>query len=236
MNINDIKPLILIDKPFGITSMDVVRALRKILKPYNITKIGYAGTLDPCATGLLIVGIGKSGTKQLTALTEKDKEYICEIDLLKNSYSGDMQDFLQEYEMKTKVPNDMVIPTIDDINAIIKNKFLGKIRQTPPTLSAIKINGKKACDLVRKNIEFEMKERTITIYSIDIISYDFPVLKLDIKCSKGTYIRALGRDIGKELGLWGTLLFLRRIKCGDYSIEDAMSLNKVKVSDLIVLE
>jgi tRNA pseudouridine55 synthase len=224
------KTLVVIDKPYGITSMTVVRILRKILKPVKISKIGYAGTLDPCATGVLIVGIGRSGTKLLGEHTNKDKEYICEIDLLKNSESGDMQDFKQEYQMT--LSDKILQPNLDTIINLINEKFIGPIKQIPPTLSAIKINGKKACDMARKGIKLEMKERTITIHKIDILSYNFPVLKLQVKCSKGTYIRTLGKDIGKSLGLWGTLLSLRRIKCGEYSIDDALDLNTLTIKNL----
>lgn len=226
-----IKSLIVIDKPLMITSMDVVRVLRRILKPLGITRIGYAGTLDPCASGVLIVGIGREGTRQLGTLTDQDKEYVCEIDLLKNSYSGDMDNFLPEYQMS--LSPDTVIPRIDQIQHIIETKFTGQISQIPPALSAIKINGKKAYDLARKNIAFEMKERKITIHEIEILGYTFPVLKLRVKCSKGTYIRTLGKDIGRELKLWGTLISLRRTRSGDHTITDAIELNKVTLKDLI---
>jgi len=229
----NIKPLIIIDKPLKITSMDVVRVLRRLLKSVGIkTKIGYAGTLDPYASGVLIVGIGRSGTKLLGDLTDKDKEYICEIDLLKNSYSGDMEEFIPEYQLT--MPEGVEIPTADKINNIIKTKFIGRIKQIPPTLSAIKINGRKACDLVRENINVVMKERTITIFDIEILSVQFPVIKLHVKCSKGTYIRTLGQDLGRELGLWGTLISLRRIKCGDHTINDSIELNKITLNDLLI--
>lgn len=116
---DNIKPLIIIDKPLKLTSMDVVRFIRRLLKSAGIkTKVGYAGTLDPYASGILIVGIGRSGTKQLWDLTNKDKEYVCEIDLLKNSYSGDMEQFLPEYQLT--IPKGVEIPTAEKINNIIK--------------------------------------------------------------------------------------------------------------------
>ena len=224
------KPLIIIDKPHGISSMDVVRILRRILKPTGITKVGYAGTLDPYATGVLVVGIGVKGTRQLGTLTDQDKEYVCEIDLLKDSFSGDMQDFKAEYQKKL-LP-DIKIPEIDQIQRLIDAKFIGKITQTPPHLSAIKINGQKACDMVRKGVLLDMQPRTICIYENQILSYEFPVLKLRVKCSKGTYIRTLGQDIGKALGLWGSLLSLRRTASGDHLIKDAMILDRIILSDL----
>lgn len=223
-------PLIIVDKPHGITSMTVVRILRRVLKPVKITKVGYAGTLDPYATGVLIIGIGRDGTRQLGMMTDKDKEYVCEIDLLKNSYSGDMQDFKKEYQMEK--PTETEIPKLDEIENLIATKFTGKIQQVPPHLSAIKINGQKSCDMVRKGIELEMKKRTITIFEQEILGYEFPILKLRVKCSKGTYIRTLGQDIGKALGFWGTLISLRRTACGDYVINDALVLDKITLSDL----
>ena len=230
INQNDIKQIIIIDKPLYITSMTVVRILRKLLKSRGIKKIGYAGTLDPYASGVLIVGIGREGTRLLGDLTDKDKEYVCEIDLLKNSLSGDMENFLPEYQMIK--PELIEIPTIDQIHTMINNKFIGEIKQIPPTLSAIKINGRKACDLVRKNINVEIPERIVNIYSIDIESYQFPILNLRVNCSKGTYIRTLSQDIGKELGLWGTVQSLRRTRCGEYFIKDAINLNQITINDL----
>ena len=224
------KPLIIVDKPHGISSMDVVRRLRRILKPTGISKVGYAGTLDPYATGVLIVGIGVKGTRQLGTLTDQDKDYICEIDLLKDSFSGDMQDFKAEYQKD--MLSDTKIPCIEQIQKLIDTQFTGKITQIPPHLSAIKFNGQKACDMVRKGVLLDMQPRTVCIYENQILSYNFPVLKLRVKCSKGTYIRTLGQDIGKALGFWGTLLSLRRIASGDHLIKEALILDKIVLADL----
>lgn len=101
-------------------------------------------------------------------------------------------------------------------------------------MSAIKINGKKACDLARKNINVVMKERTIIIHDIEVLLYQFPIIKLHVKCSKGTYIRTLGQDLGRELGLWGTLISLRRVKCGDYTINESIELNKITLNDFLI--
>lgn len=221
--------IITVNKPYGHTSMDVVRDLRRVLKPVKIRKVGYAGTLDPCATGVLIVGISRGGTKQMAGFTDQDKEYVTEIDLLKDTESGDMEKFSDDDQ---KALGDTEPPTLDEIKGLIETKFVGKITQTPPGLSAIKINGKKACDLVRSGQEVKMKSRDVTIHGIDILEYKFPVLKLRVKCSKGTYIRTLGQDIGKELGLWGTLVSLTRTVCGDHRIEDALELSKITLDDL----
>lgn len=229
-NLPKIKSIIVVDKPHGITSMTVVRKLRKLLKPMNITKIGYAGTLDPFATGVLVVGIGRNGTRQLGVLTNKNKEYVCEIDFLKDTPSGDLEGFKESHQ-KSLFENQYE-PSINQIQDLIKNKFIGEVKQIPPKLSAIKINGKKACNMVRKNEDFEMKERTITIFEIDVLEYTFPILKLRVKCSKGTYIRTLGQDIGKAFGLWGTIIFLRRTCSGDHMLKDAMILDQLTLTDL----
>jgi tRNA pseudouridine55 synthase len=228
---NNTKSIIVIDKPHGISSMDVVRILRRILKPINIRKIGYAGTLDPFATGVLIVGIGRDGTRQLTEFTNQDKEYECEIDLLKFTKSGDMETFNDTIDQKV-VPDDKSIPNIKQIQNIIDMKFIGNVQQIPPVLSAIKINGKPAYKLARQNIAVEMKSRWIKIYNIEIISYTFPVLALRVKCSKGTYIRTLAQDIGLALGFWGTLLSLRRISCGNHTLKDALDINSITMNTI----
>lgn len=228
------KSLIVVDKPHGITSMTVVRIIRKILKPLKITKIGYAGTLDPFATGVLVMGIGRDGTKCLGTLSDKDKEYICEIDLMKDSFSGDMDNFKKEYQKSIgDIPTNVTIPSLDDIVQLLDAKFIGDVKQIPPALSAIKISGTRAYKLVQKGIDFQMKERTIKIYKIDVLGYEFPILKLRVKCSKGTYIRTLGKDIGKELGLWGTLISLRRTMSGEHTLDDALILDQIKLGDLI---
>lgn len=224
-----LKKIIVVDKPFNITSMDVIRRLRKILKPLKIKRIGHAGTLDPYATGVLVIGIGH-GTKDLQKLMDQDKEYLCKIDLLKNTFSGDMENFSQSDQMQ--LPDNVIIPDIDSIENVIKTHFIGPIKQTPPHLSAIRINGCKAYDLVRKNIAFEMKERTVNVYEINIISYNFPILELNIKCSKGTYIRTLGKDIGKSLGFFGTLISLKRTKSGNHTLDDSYSLDSITIDKL----
>jgi tRNA pseudouridine55 synthase len=144
-----------------------------------------------------------------------------------------MQNFNESYQIELNDDIREKIPSLEQIENIIKEKFIGLIEQVPPVLSAIKINGKKACDLVRKNIDVKMIPRNITIYDIVILDYNFPILKLHVKCSKGTYIRTLGQDLGKALGLWGTLISLRRVKSGDYSIDSAIKLESIKIDDIV---
>lgn len=221
------KTILLIDKPIGMTSMKVITILKKKL---GISKIGHAGTLDPLASGLLVVGLNREGTRMLTNLILETKEYICEIDLLKKSASGDLEFFEQ---MTLEQSESKIIPPQDVIEKLLKDKFSGEISQTPSIYSAIKINGKKAYELARNSITPEMVPRNVTIYENEIMDYTFPVLKLRVKCSKGTYIRSLGQDIGKELGLYGTLISLRRIASGNYSINDALQLESITPNDII---
>ena len=229
------KNILLIDKPRGISSNYAINRIKHVIKnKLQITnkylpKIGHGGTLDPEATGLLIIGITRVGTKKLSEQIGADKIYECDIDLLKQSETGDMEIF----EQFSLDDFDRDIPSIDEIKNLIDDKFIGEVEQTPPIYSALKVNGKKACDLARQGIDVKLKSRKITIYDIQILNYDFPVLSLKLHCSKGTYIRTIGMDIGAELNLCGTLLNLRRIKSGDYSINDSIELDKLTFDDLL---
>lgn len=227
------KFIILVDKPRGITSNKVLSRIKILIRNHlkcenkDLPKIGHGGTLDPEATGLLIVGLTRNGTKKLNDHINEDKIYECEIDLLKDSKTGDLESFVQ-MEIQDLKPPDLV--TIQDV---LISKFIGEIEQIPPAYSALKINGKKAYELARAGKEVHLSPRKITMHSINILEYHFPVLKLRVHCSKGTYIRSLGQDIGKELNLYGTLISLRRFKSGIYSIEDAIKLDKLIFDDLI---
>lgn len=225
------KQIVLIDKPRGISSNDALGMIKKIIRgetrcrTRDLPKIGHGGTLDPLATGLLVVGITRSGTRQLQTAIEHDKTYECVIDLLKSSKTGDLEDYTQE-RFSGSSPDDNHVKSV-------LSSFVGTITQTPPIYSALKINGTKACDLARAGEEIVMKSRIITIYSIELIRYEFPILEIRVSCSKGTYIRTLGMDIGNELGLYGTLLRLHRIRSGDYEIADAYALDELTYNDLL---
>jgi len=212
--------ILLIDKPKGITSHDVIYKLRKIT---GIKKIGHAGTLDPNASGLLIVAITREFTKKLGDLSKKTKkQYIAELTL------GEERD---THDIEGKVTNTSNnVPDIHTIKNILSN-FEGKISQIPPKHSAIKINGKKAYDLARSSKEFELKPREVTIYTIKIIDFTYPILKLEIDCSSGTYIRALARDIGRDIGSFAYLSNLRRTMIGDYSVSNAHKLDTINADN-----
>jgi len=204
---------ILIDKEPGITSHDVVDKLREITK---IKKIGHAGTLDPIATGLLILGVGKKATKKLSKLQKLDKEYVARIKLGAISDTFDKEGRIKEVKVEK-------IPTQKEIKKILKT-FIGKINQTPPSFSAKKIKGKKACDLARKGIKIKLKPIETKIYKIEVLKYDWPYLEIKVHCSSGTYIRCLANDIGKKLNCGGYIEQLRRTKIGNFKVERAKKL------------
>lgn len=211
-----IKGIMLINKPLNITSMDVIRYLRKVT---GLKKIGHAGTLDPLAEGLLIVALGKA-TKMINTFMGLPKKYKTTIDLRSLSSTDDMEGNKTHIKIKK-------IPTLNDVEKIINNKFIGDIEQTPPIYSAIKVNGKRAYDLARKGEVFKLNSRIVHIYKIKILKYEWPYLKLKIKCSKGTYIRSLGKDIGIGLGVGGYLTKLKRLSIGEFKVADSIKLKDI---------
>jgi len=207
---------ILINKPSGITSHDVVDKLREIT---GVRKIGHAGTLDPFATGLLILAIGKEFTKKLSIFQKKDKEYIATLRLGAESDTFDRDGKIVERKVEK-------IPEKEEVEEILKI-FLGEIEQIPPAFSAKKIKGKKLYELARKGIKVQPKLQKVKIHEISILEYNFPYLKIKVKCSSGTYIRSLANDIGKKLGCGAYLEELVRTKIGKFSLEEAVELSKL---------
>ena len=212
--------ILLIDKPAGITSFDCIRRLRKQL---GVKKIGHAGTLDPMATGLMIFLVGSS-TKLATSFLKHDKSYDAEITLGFNSSTGDKEGDLTAISGK--------VPDLSGVEAILP-KFTGLIKQTPPAYSAIKIDGKAAYKRARSGEKVEIPEREVTIYSLNLGSYEYPKLNVSTHVSSGTYIRTLAEDIGKSLGTGAYLSNLRRTTIGGYTIEQAKPLEDVTQADLI---
>jgi len=207
---------ILIDKPKGITSHDVVDKLREITK---IRKIGYAGTLDPLGTGLLILGIGRGATRRLSEFLRLDKEYIAKLRL------GAISDTFDK-EGKIEFKKIEKIPSREKIGKVIK-EFIGQIYQIPPSYSAKKIKGEKAYNLARKGKKVELKPQKVNIYKIKILRYKFPYLEIKVNCSSGTYIRSLASDIGKRLGCGALLEELRRTRIGNFSVKQAKKLEEI---------
>ena len=209
--------VILIDKPDGITSFGVVARVRRVLKERvgSKVKVGHTGTLDPFATGLLILLAGKA-TKRSNEFLKKDKEYEAEIFLGSTSTTGAPEGEISQVSDK--------VPSLEEIESVC-SEFVGEISQKVPAFSAVKINGQRAYQLARSGKEVDTPTRKVTIYSIEILSYNYPVLKIKTFVSSGTYIRTLGEDIGAELKTGAYLTALRRTKIGDYSVSDAVKLD-----------
>lgn len=208
--------ILIVDKPQGMTSHDVVDFIRK---RFSLEKVGHAGTLDPMATGVLVMLIGKY-TKSSGQLMCDDKEYHAEMTLGMTSDTGDAWGKISYSD----VPADL---TEDDIRSAFK-KFLGPISQTPPIYSAIKHKGKKLYELARKGISVEIAPRSIFIGELDIVKIGLPKISFKVTCSKGTYIRQLSSDIGAALGCGACLSELRRTRSGRFRVDDAINIEELK--------
>ena len=207
-----INGILLLDKSKGITSYGVIRELKR--KYPKGTRIGHTGTLDPFATGLLIIMIGRQATKLMERFHKLKKRYIVDAQF---GFETDTQDITGVVVSKS---DDGIIPTKDDIQASIRRDFLGSISQIPPRYSAKKIKGKKAYELAREGKEFKLSPKEIEIYEFKMLSYDYPNVKYEILCSTGTYIRTLVHDLAKTLGTYATATELRRTEIGSFSIDD----------------
>ena len=221
MNTQDsqqIQDIILIDKPAGLSSFGVVARVRRRLsmEAGKKVKVGHTGTLDPFATGLLIL-LANKATKLSNQFLKLDKWYEATICLGKTSTTGDPEGEIIEQ-------NTEKLPTLEEVKAVV-NQFVGQITQTVPAFSAVKINGQRAYQLARRGEAVSMPTRQIEIYAIEILSYNYPELIIRTHVSSGTYIRTLGEDIGKALGVGAYLTALRRIQVGDYQIENAVKLS-----------
>lgn len=198
-------------KPVGPTSFDVIKQIRKIT---GIKKVGHAGTLDPLASGVLVVAVGRQSTKKLAQEVKKEKEYLAEIKLGEESTTYDA-------EGKKKKISVSEIPTIADINQAIL-KFQGKILQAPPLYSAVKVAGQKAYKMARKGKTIELNPREVEIKKIELLEYSWPYLKLNVTTGPGVYIRSLAHDLGKALKTGGYLSALERTRVGNFAKEQAV--------------
>ena len=221
-----------INKPVGPTSHDIVNQLRKIT---GIKRIGHCGTLDPFASGLLIFGIGRPATKQLSNFLKADKEYFATLLLGATSNTGDRTGAIIKYNPYLKTNDDNKKPasnnknnqpTLSRINRVLK-RFIGNIEQTPPMYSAKKINGVRLYKLARQGKVVARKKQKITIKQIKLINYCWPRLSLKISCSSGTYIRSLGQDIGISLGCGAYLDELTRWSINSITLKQAIELKKI---------
>ena len=214
----------LIDKPIGITSFDVLRKLKKIL---NIKKMGHTGTLDPLATGLLLVAIWNY-TKNFPYFKKDTKRYDfkIQIDGPTPGFDSETQITFITDEQKVYFKNTL---TIEKINQILQTQFTGKISQMPPKYSALKVWGKKALDMVRNGEEFELKARDVTIFEIEILWFSYPELHVKAKVSAGTYIRSIACDLWEILGTGGYISFLRRTAIGKLDLSLSQTLDNFEI-------
>lgn len=216
--------ILYIDKPLHWTSFDLVRKLRtKICKNLKLKKlkVGHAGTLDPLASGVMIICTGKK-TKLIESLQYQTKEYIATIRLGATTPSFDLETDIDETFPIKHITKELVEEKI--------KSFLGEIKQTPPAFSACKINGKRAYDLARSGEEVILKPKTLVIDEIELLNYSQETIKIRVVCSKGTYIRALARDIGEALNSGGHLTELVRTRIGDITLDmctDAQDIDRL---------
>lgn len=208
------------DKPLTWTSFDLVNKVRYLIKrQLNVKKfkIGHAGTLDPLATGVLIVCTGKA-TKRIEEMQYKTKEYVATLKLGATTPSFDLEKEIDATYPTEHITREMVEETLP--------RFLGEIWQVPPTFSAVKVNGKRAYDYARKGAEVELKPKLLVFDEIELLDCSLPEITIRVVCSKGTYIRALARDIGLALNSGAHLTALRRTKVGDFRVEDCLSIEQ----------
>lgn len=193
-------------KPRGPTSHDIVKRIKKIT---GAKKVGHAGTLDPLARGILVIGIGRQATKKLSEIVAKEKEYLAIIKFGETSITDDAEGEKTKIEIAPRPTREKIQKTLE--------KFKGKISQTPPIYSAIKVRGKESYKLVRRGREVKLKPRKIEIKKIKLQNYKWPYLKIKVTTGPGTYIRALARDIGKKLKTGGYLYSLERTRVGKFT-------------------
>lgn len=204
------KGFLLADKGKGLTSFDVVHKIRKWS---NVRRVGHAGTLDPLATGLLVVAIGEA-TKFLEYLVGCDKEYevLAKFGVVSETYDAQGPLCAVRAEEFAKISKK-------DLEKVINKGFLGEIDQVPPKYSALKVGGKKAADLMRKGLDVEMKSRRVKIYNFKVLNFAWPEVKFKVKCGSGTYIRSLIHDLGQQIGCGAYVLELRRTMIDEYKVD-----------------
>lgn len=205
------------NKPLRWTSFDLVNKFRyKLSRKLKVKKIkvGHAGTLDPLATGVMIVCTGKA-TKRIDEFQYQTKEYVATLKLGETTPSFDL-----EKEVDAVYPTDHI--TRDEVERVLQS-FVGVIQQVPPVFSACKVEGKRAYELARKGEEVELKSKTLVIDEMELLAYEMPVIKIRVVCSKGTYIRALARDIGQALHSGAHLIALERTRIGEITLDRCMS-------------
>lgn len=216
----------LIDKPLGWTSFDVINLIRGQLRAadpeHKKIRVGHAGTLDPFATGLLIVAVGRENTKKIDKFRILPKTYIATLHLGATSDTFDCTGTITSSVIPSEAEESL---NTEIINQTLKT-FIGTQLQLPPMYSAKKINGQRLYTLARQGITVERRPNEITIYEIKLINYSYPKLTIEVRCSTGTYIRTLANDIGQKLGVGAYCETLRRTKIGEYDVRDAQEIKK----------
>jgi tRNA pseudouridine55 synthase len=209
-----------INKPAGWTSRDAVNRVQKLVRPH---KVGHAGTLDPLATGVLVVCLGQA-TRLIDYVQQMDKEYVATFLLGRTSPSDDIETEITELSGRQA-------PTWQEIESALP-QFLGTIEQVPPAYSAVKIAGQRAYALARRGEEVAITARPVEVYEIEILAYDYPQLELRVRCGSGTYIRSLGRDLAAALGTGAVMSELTRTRIGTFAIADAMGCTAVTLEQI----
>lgn len=206
----EVEGILLVDKPYGWTSFRLVHVLRKRL---GVKKIGHAGTLDPCATGVMVVLIGRRYTRLSDSFLSKDKEYIAKIQLGVTTDTYDAEG--------KETGQSSFIPSLEEVETVLK-EFQGEVEQIPPMYSAKKKQGKKLYEFARQGKEI-VRDPVKVWLKTELLSYTYPFIELRVACSKGTYIRSLADDFGKKLGCGAHLAGLKRTRSGEFYLEDCMT-------------
>jgi tRNA pseudouridine55 synthase len=209
-----------VDKPSGLSSRDVVNRVERLMRD---VKCGHAGTLDPLATGVLVICVGQA-TRLIQYVQRLPKSYRGVFQLGRRSVTDDVEG---EVELVSGAPQ----PTRADVESTLPH-FVGEITQRPPAHSAIKVGGQRAYDLARRGLEFELPERTVVVHRLEILRYDYPELELEIDCGSGTYVRSLGRDLAAALGTAAVMSALVRTAIGHFRLVDAVQLDELTVESV----
>ncbi len=220
---------LLVDKPKGPTSHDIVAMARKALSERSI---GHIGTLDPAATGLMVLGVGSKALKVIELFSGLSKEYVADITLGKISTTYDGEGVIEVVNLKPGWP----MPDEIGVRRMLEERFVGTVSQKPPAHSAVHVDGQRAYDLARQGKIVEMEARQVTIDECSIMSYSYPELTLNVRCGSGTYIRSLAHDLGQALRCGGYLSGLRRTKVGEWKVEDAVQTDAINWTDVVPLK
>jgi tRNA pseudouridine55 synthase len=212
---HDLHGMLVVDKPLGMTSMGVIRVVRSAA---GHCKTGHAGTLDPLATGILLCCFGKA-TKAVSLLMDHDKAYLAEIDLSGTSQTDDAEGPIEPVQVDQEPTESQIVEAVGHLT--------GQISQTPPAYSAVKVDGERAYKRARAGEDVQIKPRIVRIDRIEVLEYAWPVLSIDVRCGKGTYIRSLARQIGEAVGAGGYLTSLRRTAIGRFDLSMATTLENL---------